>query len=125
MEVEVSFFYRGERRYLTEHPTLGMGDGKTYGCVMIPGPCGRTLGVIFSLGEGWEHVSVSLEDKRKIPNWREMCFAKDLFWDKEDCAIQYHPPQSVYVDCCPNCLHLWKPIGQEIPMPDPILVGPR
>ena len=41
-----------------------------------------TLRVIASDGKGWEHVSVSLPNR--CPNWREMCFIKDLFWDAED-----------------------------------------
>jgi hypothetical protein len=40
------------------------------------------LHVIASDGQGWEHVSVSLS--HRTPNWREMCFIKDLFWDEED-----------------------------------------
>jgi len=114
----MSFLYRGDKSHLIDHPTLGLGDGKTYGCAMIPGPCGRTLGVIFSDGAGWEHVSVSLANKKKLPNWREMCFAKSLFWDEEDCA------KSQYVNCCPNCLHLWRPIKKKFPQPPAALVGP-
>src|SRR6266436_4695711 len=38
-----------------------------------------TLRDIASDGMGWEHVSVSLS--HHSPNWREMCFIKDVFWD--------------------------------------------
>jgi len=79
------------------------------------------LVVIASDGEGWEHVSVSL--RNRTPNWREMCFIKSLFWDDQDCVIQYHPPASEYVNNHDHCLHLWKPINQEIPVPPSILVG--
>ena len=51
-----------------------------------------TLQVIASDGEGWEHVSVSL--RNRTPNWREMCFIKNLFWDEEDVVIQYPPAKS-------------------------------
>src|SRR5215475_7803233 len=55
-----------------------------------------TLRVIASDGMGWEHVSVSLPNR--CPNWREMCFIKDLFWDAEDVVIQYHPfPSSIQI----------------------------
>ena len=77
--------------------------------------------VIASDGAGWEHVSVSL--KNRTPNWAEMCFIKDLFWNEEDCVVQFHPPKSEYVDNHPNCLHLWKPIGKQIKTPPSILVG--
>ena len=79
------------------------------------------LMVIASDGEGWEHISVSL--KHRVPNWKEMCFVKDLFWDDEDCVIQYHPPKSQYVNNCENCLHLWRPINEKIPIPPTLLVG--
>jgi hypothetical protein len=55
---------------------------------------------------GWEHVSVSLRDR--TPTWTEMCLIKDLFWDPEDCVLQFHPPKSQYVNCHPHCLHLWR-----------------
>ncbi|MGY6278177.1 DUF7694 domain-containing protein [Methylomonas sp. MgM2] len=71
---------------------------------------------------GWEHVSVSLPTR--CPSWAEMCQIKDLFWDPDDCVLQYHPPQSDYVDCHPFCLHLWRPVDQAILRPPAILVGP-
>lgn len=70
---------------------------------------------------GWEHVSVSRQDR--CPTWDEMCQVKDLFWDEDDCVIQYHPPKSEYVNNHKYCLHLWRPIGVELPMPESILVG--
>ena len=82
---------------------------------------GRQLAVTASDGEGWEHVSVSLENRN--PNWREMCLIKNMFWGKEDCVVQYHPPESEYVNNHEYCLHLWRPIGKEIPAPPSILVG--
>jgi hypothetical protein len=79
------------------------------------------LHVIASEGMGWEHVSVSLS--HRTPNWREMCFIKDLFWDAEDVVIQYHPAKSEYVNLHDNCLHLWRPVGVEIPTPPKELFG--
>ena len=57
------------------------------------------------------------------PDWREMCFIKDLFWDVEDAVIQYHPEKSKYVNVHENCLHLWRLVGVEIPTPPKELVG--
>lgn len=83
--------------------------------------------VICSDGEGWEHVSVRMVDRStgndRTPTWAEMCKIKDIFWDAEDCVIQYHPPKSEYVNNHPNVLHLWRPTTQAIPLPDSILVG--
>ena len=70
---------------------------------------------------GWEHVSVSRSDRS--PTWEEMCQVKDLFWDDTDCVIQYHPPKSDYVNNHPYCLHLWRPIGIELPRPPSFFVG--
>ncbi len=71
----------------------------------------------------WEHVSVSTP--HRTPNWHEMCWVKEQFWDDEECVIQYHPPKSTYVNNHPHCLHLWRPTNQimPIPMPPEILVG--
>lgn len=84
---------------------------------------GQIVFVIASDGCGWEHVSVSRRDR--CPTWDEMCQIKLLFWDDEDCVIQFHPPRSEYVNIHPNCLHLWRQIGVETPMPDSLLVGPK
>lgn len=83
----------------------------------------RQFTVIASDGEGWEHVSVSLVDR--CPNWREMCRIKDLFWDSEDVVMQLHPAGSEYVNVHPNCLHLWRPINDRIPVPPSGMVGPK
>ena len=82
---------------------------------------GQVLYVIASDGFGWEHVSVSRSDR--CPTWGEMCQIKCLFWDDEDCVVQYHPPLKEYVNNHPFCLHLFRPIGADFPMPPSILVG--
>ena len=91
-----------------------------FGAFLIPGPHGRELKVLASSGDAslgieWEHVSVSLSNR--CPNWVEMCFVKDLFWDAEETVMQLHPPRSRWVNNHPNCLHMWRPKGQEIPLP--------
>ena len=77
--------------------------------------------VIAGDGLGWEHVSVSREDR--CPTWDEMCQIKDIFWDEEDCVVQYHPPKSDYVNVHKNCLHLWRPTDREMPRPPKIMIG--
>jgi hypothetical protein len=69
----------------------------------------------------WEHVSASL--KNRCPNWEEMSFLKDLFWDDEETVVQFHPKKSEYVNNSANCLHLWKPIGSEVELPPSVLTG--
>lgn len=92
-------------------------------------------------GMGWEHVSVSLmkevnigrfkqpakwvkETVERCPTWEEMCWVKNQFWNEDECVVQYHPPKSENVSLHNWCLHLWKPVKKELPMPESILVGP-
>jgi hypothetical protein len=82
---------------------------------------GQSVKVIASDGMGWEHVSVSRSDR--TPTWEEMCQVKAMFWDEEDCVLQFHPPKSQYINNHANCLHLWRLIGVEFPCPESILVG--
>lgn len=84
---------------------------------------GHTLAVIASDGMGWEHVSISIAGRRTPPIWEEMAFIKDLFWGEEETVIQYHPPKSRYINNFPGCLHLWKPIGVDLPLPAIEMVG--
>lgn len=98
------------------------------GAFQIMGPCGAPLAIISSDGVdpeamGWEHVSVSL--RHRPPNWQEMSFVKDLFWEPDECVVQFHPPRSEYVNFHQNCLHLWKHKTQAFPLPASILVGPK
>jgi hypothetical protein len=93
----------------------------------VPGPCGEKLNILVSDGlpdYGWEHVSVSLAriGKARVPNWEEMCFAKNLFWHEEDCVVQFHPPQSKNVSNY-RVLHMWRSLGQEFPQPPRWMIG--
>ena len=86
---------------------------------------GRSFFCIASDGGGWEHVSVSpCNRKRKsCPTWEEMSAIKDIFFNPDECVIEYHPPKSEYVNNYPYYLHLWRPNdGTAIPMPPKILV---
>lgn len=87
----------------------------------IPPRLRPELRCIASDGMGWEHVSVSVLGR--CPTWAEMCHIKSIFWDAEDCVLQYHPPQSEYVNNHPSCLHLWRPIDSEVLRPHSMLVG--
>lgn len=87
-------------KYRITHPLLPH-------CFDIPFE-GRIFYVIASYDLDWEHVSVTLQGNR-CPNWREMCYMKDLFWEDNEECIQVHPKKSEYVDLHPYCLHIWKP----------------
>ena len=75
----------------------------------------------FTSAQGWEHVTVS--GKNKVPEWNIMCKVKEIFWEDEECCIEYHPRKSQYVNNNENCLHIWKPIGVKLPEPPTILLG--
>lgn len=101
-------------KFPIEYCITGNPDETDGGAFKIPFK-GRDLYVIASHGGEWDHVSVSLTNR--CPNWMEMCFIKDLFFETEDCVIQYHPPKSKYVNINVNVLHLWRPQKLDIPMP--------
>jgi len=110
------------QQFRINHPTLGPGEGNN-GCFEIPYVgTGKFLTVICSDGGGWDHVSVSLPNR--CPNWGEMCFVKDLFFDAEEEVMQLHPAKSQYKNFHPYCLHLWRPQKDKIPLPDTIFVAP-
>lgn len=109
-------------------------DGRYF--IKHPKIQGYVIQVIASTGMGWDHVSVSLIDNRRgharladrverCPTWGEMCFVKNLFFESSECVIQFHPAESEYVNAHPYCLHLWKPQGVELPIPNSIMVGPK
>lgn len=93
----------------------GFEPGDDGGKLWLKHPRGHRVQVIASWGMGWDHVSVSLVSR--CPSWDEMCWVKDIFFDPEECVIQYHPPKSRYKNCHPHCLHLWRPQSETLPMP--------
>lgn len=88
--------------------------------------------VVFSIGMGWEHMSVSLlkingknkiEKVERCPTWEEMCFLKNVFWTPEECCVQYHPAMADYISNHKWCLHVWRSTEVQMPVPDTVLVG--
>lgn len=79
------------------------------------------LNFIMSWGAGFEHCSVSMPTR--CPSWEQMCSIKDAFWNDDEVCMQLHPAKKNYVNNHPYCLHIWKPIDKEIPLPPTILVG--
>lgn len=71
-------------------------------------------------GGGWDHVSVRVQARGvpdRLPTWEEMCYVKSMFFDDEEAVVQFHPPKSRYVNIHPYVLHLWRPQGDEMPLP--------
>lgn len=81
---------------------------------------GRVLRIIVGVGDGWDHVSVSLRDR--CPTWDEMCAVKNLFFRDDEWVVQYHPAKADYVNLHHQTLHLWRPHDAELPKPPKIMV---
>lgn len=81
---------------------------------------GTYFRVIASNGGGWEHVSVSHDNR--VPSWEVMCKIKDMFFEEDEVVMQLHPKKEDYVNIHNNCLHLWRPIKEEIPTPPKFMV---
>ena len=104
---------RNDNRFQSRGAASDGGDG----WVTIKG---AIFVVVYSNGGGWDHVSVS--HKSRCPTWPEMCVIKDIFFEEEECCVEYHPAKSNYVNIHPNCLHIWKPQNRSIPVPPKIFV---
>lgn len=81
--------------------------------------------LIVSDGGGWEHASISPMKRSIIPSWEDMCFLKELIWNDDEAVVQIHPPKSEYINNVSNCLHLWRCIDKEMPMPPSEFVGKK
>lgn len=116
--------------YRKIHPMMGPSPfGALYGYFRIKSSFGFVLAIISSgerHGEGleaWEHVSVSVYPKAKfLPTWEHMCEVKDMFWRPDETVVQFHPPESEYVNVY-DCLHLWKP-PYDLALPPTIALAP-
>ena len=82
-----------------------------------------TLFIIASNGHDWEHISVSTP--HRCPTWEEMCYVKDLFFDADEVVFQLHPAKSDYINNHKYCLHMWKPLKENIPLPPSWMVGAK
>ncbi len=91
--------------------------GADGGCGMLylNGTKAKPASVVFSWGGGWEHVSIAYTNR--TPTWDKMCKIKDMFWNDDECVVQYHPPKSEYVNVHPYCPHLWKKSDGEFERP--------
>lgn len=110
--------YRQISRELDFYGVIG---GETEGMFLIPYK-NEELKVIATSGEGWDHVSVSVNGKDRVPDWYEMEFIKRLFFRDNEIAIEYHMPPKDHINCNPNVLHMWRPHNKKIPVPPSIMV---
>jgi hypothetical protein len=76
---------------------------------------GKILAIVASNDQGWDHVSVSLPNR--TPSWGDMEQVKRIFFLPNEIAMQLHVAESNHISIHPNCLHIWRPHGVEIPLP--------
>lgn len=88
--------------------------GNRQGVFIVPFDIWR-LRIIADVGQGWDHVSVSLETR--TPTWEEMEHVKRLFFKDHEVAYQLHVPPNDHINIHPNCLHLWRHRFKSIPLP--------
>ena len=101
----------------------GIGD-ETCGVFEAPSPIdSASMMVIASSGEGWEHISVSRTNR--CPNWIEMEHVKLLFFRDEEVCMQLHVATANHISVHPNCLHIWRPPEQAIPLPPEWMVADK
>ncbi len=101
----------------------GTESGERCGAFLVPSPVGSaSLRILACSADAqgnesdWDHASVSVGGSR-TPNWREMCFVKDLFWREDEVVMQLHVAKDDHVNRHEYCLHLWRPAREAIPLP--------
>lgn len=113
--------FRVPNKYRVRDGALGSDDtAGNNGAFIVPLAHGQIVHVVASTDGGWEHVSVSRRDR--CPTWDEMCWVKGLFWEPEDCVVQFHPSASQYVNLHPYCLHMWRPVDGVLVTPPTMMV---
>lgn len=126
---------RGSPPPFVERRRVAGEKGDMNGHFMLNGPEGHDLFVVVSNGSDWhecgladppwEHVSVTRRPSGslvRIPTWREMEFVRSCFFEDEELVLQFSVPRSKHVNVHEGCLHLWRPIGAEVPLPPPATV---
>jgi hypothetical protein len=101
---------------------LGYAGDETCGAFAMLSPIDKApIRIIASSDFGWEHVSVSRTTR--CPNWLEMSYVKDMFFNDDETVMQLHVPKSDHINDHAFCLHLWRPTHQKIPRPPSFMVG--
>jgi len=54
-----------------------------------------------------------------------MEFVRELFWQDNEVVMQLSVARSEHLSFHNFCLHMWKPLGQKIPLPPSLAVAPK
>lgn len=120
-------------RFRTTIPNWSAGTDKSLSVAFsIPNPTRPKviISVIAQAADGWDHVSVSINEER-CAYWHEMEFVRRAFFRPEECVIQIHPPLVDYINGdFPGgrsrfTLHLWRSHSSEVERPPLWMIGAR
>jgi hypothetical protein len=113
--------YRDTSKDVTD--LYGWSGDEKCGMFRVSSPIDKaSMTVIAAADMGWDHVSVSRQNR--CPNWIEMEHVKHLFFKNDETAMQLHVPADDHISYHPYCLHMWRPHKVEIPRPPAFMVGP-
>lgn len=79
------------------------------------------LRVIASDGDGWDHVSVSKQ--QRCPTWEEMETVREWFFEDDETIVQFSVPRSQHLNLHQFCLHMWRKQDQEYELPPSSMVA--
>lgn len=110
-----------EKYRVKDGPLASTSDYGLNGIFIIPYQRVKLIALV-SDAFGWDHVSVSVQNKKRCPKWAEMKHVKNLFFKADEIAIQFHPPEENYINDHPYVLHIWRPQYFEIQLPPVCMV---
>ena len=75
--------------------------------------------VVCNWDNEWEHVSMRPLKYSIIPDLNDICYLKNIFFNKDETVIQ------IYKNTCSmkNCLHLWRCAYQDVLLPPCFMAG--
>lgn len=102
--------------YRIRHGRLGSDDSfDSNGYFLVPYKEEFLLCLISDSG-GWDHVNISLP--ARTPNWEEIEFVRDIFFDAQDIVVIYSPPRLFPYVTNPFHIHMWRRQGHQFPIPN-------
>jgi hypothetical protein len=101
----------------------GHGDGSNGVFRFMSCEDAKPMAVIASVGDGWDHVSVSRPDR--CPTYDEMEQIAKAFFKDDEAAVQYHVPAKDHVNVHRFCLHWWRPTYVKLVRPPGYMIGPK
>lgn len=105
--------------FRVKHPFWPQTDTSGVFKVMVGQRAFIVLASVGAIGEDgvWEHISVTPKNQKRCPTWDEMCAIKDMFFGPDEACVEFHPKKSKYVNANEYCLHIWRPVNDNLRCP--------